>query len=480
MKDYNYKFQAGDPQNDYNAPVHEEKRSVPQCSLQAMLVIVTLVAAIAVIFTYTLTANAHRRYYVEQIKAQQALIQALQENGGRGDGFTDSNLTVIAKLLERFSYYAGSVSEEELIDAVLLAYADAIGDHYAEYYTKEEYEAMMTESVGEHYGIGVSVAQTPVTVNGIEYQAFQVLAIYKNAPAETSGLAVGDFIYSIRQNGEYKTVEALGGYSKALALIKGEKGTRAEIAAFRAEGDGFRSIEFGIIRDSFESVSVSYALSESDPTVGIVRISQFDLTTPNQLKDAVYALKKKNVRKFVFDVRNNPGGDLQSIKAVLSYFLQKGDLILKAIDKDGNVARAYYAEPILHKDEYASCNVLESEIGIFSDLEMTVICNGNTASAAEVFTATLRDYGLATVVGETTFGKGIMQSFLPLSLLGDYSGYIKMTTYAYVTKSGETYHEIGIKPHTEVVLSDEAKQYHFYLLPQDKDNQLIAAIQQFQ
>jgi carboxyl-terminal processing protease len=97
-----------------------------------------------------------------------------------------------------------------------------------------------------------------------------------------------------------------------------------------------------------------------------------------------------------------------------------------------------------------------------------------------VFTATLRDYGLATVVGETTFGKGIMQSFLPLSLLGDYSGYIKMTTYAYVTKSGETYHEIGIKPHTEVVLSDEAKQYHFYLLPQDKDNQLIAAIQQFQ
>ena len=131
-------------------------------------------------------------------------------------------------------------------------------------------------------------------------------------------------------------------------------------------------------------------------------------------------------------------------------------------------------------DEYSSCNVLESEIGMYADLDMVVLCNGNTASAAEVFTATLRDYGLAKIVGETTFGKGIMQSFLPLSILGDYSGYIKMTTYAYVTKCGETYHKIGIVPHVEEALSEEAKQYNFYVLPQEKDNQLLAALTQFQ
>ena len=119
---------------------------------------------------------------------------------------------------------------------------------------------------------------------------------------------------------------------------------------------------------------------------------------------------------------------------------------------------------------------------MFSDFDMVVLCNGNTASAAEVFTATLRDYGLATIVGEKTFGKGIMQSFLPMSMFGNYSGYVKMTTYAYVTKCGVTYHEIGIEPepHLNVPLSEEAKQYNFYVLPQSKDNQLQLAIAQFQ
>ena len=99
-----------------------------------------------------------------------------------------------------------------------------------------------------------------------------------------------------------------------------------------------------------------------------------------------------------------------------------------------------------------------------------------------MFTATLRDYGLASIVGETTFGKGIMQSFFPMSMFGDYSGYVKMTTYAYVTKCGVTYHEIGIKPdpNLDVPLSEEAKQYNFYVLPQAKDNQLQVAIAHFQ
>lgn len=480
MKDKGYKYYLNDPQKDYTPLEDSSKRNVSKCSIGALLVIVALVAAIAIIFTYTITVDAQRKLYIDQIKAQQALIEQLHENGGLADGSDFSKLEVMAKLIDQFAYYADDVSEEELLDAVLKAYANAIGDQYAEYYTDEEYRAMTAENIGDHQGIGVSVIQTTLQVSGLEYQVFQIIAIYKNAPAESSGLAVGDFIYCIKDNGEYKTVEALGGYSKAINLIQGEKGTQAEFAVFRAEDDGYRSIEFSVTRDSFESLSVSYFLSEQDPTVGIVKISQFDLTTPKQFKDAVYALKKKNVTKFVFDVRNNPGGDLQSIKAVLSYFLRKGDLILSAIDKHGAVARSYFAEPILHKGEYSSCNVLESEIGMFADLKMTVICNGNTASAAEVFTATLRDYELAEVVGETTFGKGIMQSFLPLSMLGDYTGYIKMTTYAYVTKCGETYHEIGIKPHTEVMLSDEAKQYNLYVLPQDKDNQLIAAIQQFQ
>ena len=117
---------------------------------------------------------------------------------------------------------------------------------------------------------------------------------------------------------------------------------------------------------------------------------------------------------------------------------------------------------------------------MFANLEIAVLCNENTASAAEVFAATLRDYEKAILVGETTFGKGIMQSFFPMSAFGNYTGYAKMTTYAYVTKCGVTYHEIGVTPHVSVPLSEEAKQYNFYVLPQAKDNQLQAAIAQFQ
>ena len=118
---------------------------------------------------------------------------------------------------------------------------------------------------------------------------------------------------------------------------------------------------------------------------------------------------------------------------------------------------------------------------MYADLDITVICNENTASAAEVFAATMRDYELATIVGSNTFGKGIMQSTLPMSFFGDqYTGYVKMTTYAYVTACGVTYHEIGVRPDVEVSLSDEAKTYNIYVLPQELDDQLQAAIAQFE
>jgi carboxyl-terminal processing protease len=295
-------------------------------------------------------------------------------------------------------------------------------------------------------------------------------------------LKVGDYIYCIKVDDTYQTIGALGGYTSAINYVRGEKGTYAEFAVFRETDGAVESIEISVKRDSFETVSVNSYFSESNPEIGIIHISSFDLTTPKQFKEAVLDLKARGAKHFVFDVRYNPGGDLQSIKAVLTYFLQPGDLILSSIDKDGNTVQSYVAESTFLVGDYAACNVTKNEIGMFADLDMVVLCNGCTASAAEVFTATLRDYGLATVVGETTFGKGIMQSFLPMSYFGDYSGYVKLTTYAYVTQCGVTYHDIGIKPTSgeEIPLSEEALEYNFYVLPQSKDNQLQAALAQFQ
>ncbi|MBQ7347057.1 MAG: hypothetical protein IJW55_03795 [Clostridia bacterium] len=451
------------------------------CSVGFLISMLCIVAAISIILTYTLTSAANRAYYSEKLAVQQETIDRLKADNGVDADIDFDKLEVLAALFERYSYYAGQVSEEELLTAVLKAYAEATGDLYAEYYTDEEYKALTDENVGDYEGIGVSVIQTTLTVSDYEYMVFQIIAVYADGPAADSELQVGDMIYSVKADGSYQLVNTLG-YTKAISMIKGEKGTQAEFAAFRKSGEGYESLEFSITRDTFESVSVNYKLAENDPTVGIVQISNFDLTTPHQFKEAVNALLAQNVQKFVFDVRNNPGGDLQSIKAVLTYFLQKGDLILSAIDKNGNTATSYYAEATKLSGDYASCSVAENEIGMYASLNMVVLCNGNTASAAEVFTATLRDYGLAKVVGETTFGKGIMQSFLPLAMFGNYSGYVKMTTYAYVTKCGITYHDIGIDPSEgcEVALSDEAKKYNIYVLPQALDNQLQTAISQLQ
>ncbi len=469
------------PEDWGKAPKQQGKRK--SVSVGTLIAIVCVAVVFSILLTYTMTAAAKRSYYSEKLAAQQKVIEQLRQSGSISSDIDYEKLQILAGIFNAYAYYAGEKSEEELLTAVLKAYAEATGDPYAEYYTDEEFEALMSDNAGNQEGIGVNVIQTELTVAGYPYSVFQIIAVFENSPAEKVGVRVGDYLYCIKVDGVYQTVTELGGYTQAISRIRGEKGTQVEFAVFRPTAGGYESREFTAIRDAYESVSVTGFFSEQDPTVGIVRISSFDLTTPTQLKAAVNRLLAGGAQHFVFDVRNNPGGDLQSIKAVLTYFLHKGDIILSSIDRDGNKVQSYYAEAMKHSGEYAACNVSESEIGMYADLDMVVLCNENTASAAEVFTATMRDYGLAKIVGKTTFGKGIMQSYLPLSAFApNLTGYLKITTYAYVTKCDVTYHEIGISPTAgcEVALSEEALQYNFYVLPQSLDDQLRLAVAQFQ
>lgn len=471
--DYNRDYFPGDweGQSPTQGPAKKRPGGV---SFGALISVVCIAVAIAVLLTFVVTSAANRYYYSQELARQQEVIDQLRGTS-ESTGVDFEQLEMLSKIYEHYSYYAGKVSEEELLTAVMKAYAEATGDAYAEYYTEEEFEALTAEREGARDGIGVSVIQTQVTVAGADYAVFQIIAIYEGGPAASSSLRVGDYINSVKTDGVYRSVSELG-YTKALDLMQGESGTQAEFTVFRAAGNGYESLPFSITRGAFESRSVTYRISKTDPTVGIVHISTFDMTTPTQFKEAVKSLQADGIARFVFDLRNNPGGELQSIKAVLTYFLQEGDLILSAIDREGRVSSSYVAEEMRFEGDYEPCNVARGEIGMFADLDMVVLCNENTASAAEVFTATLRDYELATVVGETTFGKGIMQSFIPLSVFGNYKGYAKMTTYAYVTKCGVTYHEIGITPHVQVSLSPEALQYNFYVLPEELDDQLQAAV----
>jgi len=456
-----------------------------------LISIVCIVTAFSVLLTFVVTNNANRHYYSDIVLRQQEELERLRPfadvilpDGDASAGESGNEfdaLRLLALLVDSYSYYAGDVSDEDLLAAVMKSYMEATGDKYAAYYTEEEYAELLAERGGDSVGIGVSVTQTVIEVAGLSHAVLQVTAIYRDSPASRTELALGDYIYAVKVDGVYKKIPYTAtGYDEAISWVKGEVGTTVELAVYREEGGTYTSKEIAFVRDHFESQSVSYTQAEHDPTIGIVQIHDFNLKAPQQLKAAVQDLLEKGVQHFVFDVRNNPGGDLQSIKATLTYFLQKGDLILSEIDRNGKVGDSYVAEKMEYTGEYASCNVAESEIGMFADLDMVVLCNENTASAAEVFAATLRDYELATIVGETTFGKGIMQSFFSLSAISSrFEGYVKMTTYAYVTKCGVTYHEIGITPHHVEPLSDEAKSYNFYLLPQSVDNQLQAAFSKF-
>ncbi len=471
--------------NDYTwmgSPQAPQKPKKPEwrCPVSLLLVLLSVAIVATMLFTFGLASKWVRQQDSAIIQEQQEAIDHLRDALENKDDF--GKLKVLADLLEEYSYYANEFNTEQMLDEVMRAYTQATGDNYAAYYTEEEYAELSSDNAGSGVGIGVSVVQEPLTVSGQEYLIFNVITIFKNAPAANSSLLVGDRIYAIEIDGEYKTIAQLGGYTPALNAIRGEAGSTAKLLAFRADGNGgYATIEVAIVRNSYTKESVSYRVSETDTSVGIVHISEFDLLTPSQFKQAVKALQAQGVQRFIFDVRNNPGGDLQSIKAVLSYLLNNGDLILTAIDNKGNHVSPVYAGAAIYAGSYASCNVLPDEVGMFANLDIVVLCNGNTASAAEVFTASLRDHKNVPIIGETTFGKGIMQRYYSLALLtgGVYDGYVKMTTHAYVTECGITYHDIGIAPTEgyEVALSDEAKGYHFYLLPENVDNQLQKAIE---
>ena len=402
-----------------------------------------------------------------------------QQNGGNinTDGLdVPSYFKDVIVLDEVFKQYSfDGIDEEKMQEAILDAYIAATGDIYAEYLNAEEYEAYFTERKGEFVGVGVSIVNSEITVNGYTYKVMEIISVFKDSPALESGVKVGDCIMYVDNGGELTLVDEMG-YTQALDVMLGEAGTLANFVVFRPQGSDWEEIEFSIARRKVETQSVYYRVSETNSKVGIINITGFDMTTPPQFKNAVDSLKESGCEYFVFDVRNNPGGALDSIETVLTYFLNEGDEIVSTEYSTGET-ETQYARVKRYSSEYSGFNVAKEEIGMYKDLNCIVITNENTASAAELFTATLRDYGLAKVVGGTTYGKGCMQTLFPLSYYG-LEGGLKLTVAMYYSQSKTVYHGIGIEPDYKVALSDEALEYNFFLLPEEKDDQMLKAIEE--
>ena len=375
-------------------------------------------------------------------------------------------LETIIELFKTYSYY--EIDEEVLCRAMVNGMEFAINDRYAEYYNAEEYALMTAENQGETQGIGVTV------IENTDYNCIEIISVLPNSPALAAGVEPGDLIIYVG-GGESKEKVTDLGYYAALAKLQGVKGTVCEFTALR----GTEEIEFSIMRDTFVSESVTYRVCATDSKVGIIKLIQFDLTTPGQFCTAMDSLIASGVEYFIFDVRYNGGGDLASITAVLSYMLNEGDVLIKTRDRAGTeVITKVDTVNYSITSPYSACNVKESDIAKYRDKVMgksAVLANGSTASAAELFTCALMDYGISEIVGTTTYGKGSMQSIFSLQYYG-YDGAVKMTTKMYFPPISDGYDGIGIKPDLEVELDKSLENKNIYKITDQEDNQLQAAI----
>lgn len=381
-----------------------------------------------------------------------------------------SDLITLDEFFRTYSY--DGITDKEFGEHLLDAYIDFSGDIYAEYYTKDELDALSQDMTGEFVGIGVGVEEGSLTLNGQTVKAIRIVSVYENSPAEKAEILAGDMITHIGIGDGAQSVDDLK-YDIALDKLAGKEGTFAKFIIHRKNESGeYERIEHSIERKKVVTVSVKGKVCDTDEKVGIITITNFDYTTPPQFSETVDSLTKAGCEYFVIDLRNNPGGYVESIVSVVSYFLDEGDLVMTVEDKNGKVTEKYTVKE-RSNDQF---KITKEDIGKYKGMKFSVLVNENTASAAELFTATVRDYSLGNIVGVTTYGKGCMQRTYYLDNYG-LEGALKLTTNLYFSKSHTSYHGTGIKPDIEIELSEEAKEYGAQPIPHDKDNQLQSAIE---
>ncbi len=331
------------------------------------------------------------------------------------------------------TYYYEDVDEEALQNGIYKGLMEGIGDPYSVYYTKEEYEEMMESSEGIYYGIGAYLQQDSETMQ------IKVVRPIPNSPAEEVGLLAEDIIVEV--NGEDITSQDI---NLVVSKIRGEAGTKVNVGVVRAGESGI--LYFDITRAKVEDITVEYEMLEDQ--IGYIYLSEFDDVTTKQFIEAMEDLKSQGMKSLLLDLRDNPGGNLDVAVDIADYILPEG-LVVYMEDKNGE------------RDEY------KSDASHHWDKPIAILVNGNSASAAEILCGALRDYDRATLVGNKTYGKGIVQQILPL---GDGSG-VKVTIARYYTPNGTCIHGDGFEPDVEVDF--DADKY----LNEDTDTQLEKAIE---
>lgn len=353
----------------------------------------------------------------------------------------ENKLKAVSTILDKEYLY--DFDKNQLGEQAIKAYVEGLDEPYTHYYTKEEFSSYMQNIQDGYVGIGVVVGVD-------ENNQIVVIAPSENSPAYNAGIQPGDVITHIddvKYSGDM--------INEAVSSIKsGKEGTAVKITVLR----NTETIDFEIIREDISSESVKGEMLDNE--IGYLRITDFNMessngqhSTSSEFLDEFTALQNNGMKKLIIDLRDNPGGILDEACNIADMFIPEGTITYTET-KDGERNYIYS----------------DSE---FTDIPIVILINGNSASASEVFTGALKDYGKATVVGTTSYGKGIVQNVYPFY---DGSG-ISLTSSKYYTPNGICIHEIGIEPDVVVKMPEEYENMYASMIEHEEDVQLQKAVE---
>lgn len=363
-------------------------------SLGAAVAFVLIAAAVAVCVTMFLSRDTFNRK-ISNVEQQEQMYQKIQK---------------IDEVVSDNSLY--NVDSETLLNAIGQGVVSGIGDPYAVYYSSSQYQKLLDQQSGDAVGIGVVLQED----SSGDYAA--IVQVYSDSPAESAGLRQGDLILEV-DGTSTRDLEL----AQVSDVLIGEKGTTVNLTYRRNGSDA--TVE--ITRRQYSQSSVTSQVLDGE--IGYLRITSFESNTPSLLNDALNDLQAQEVRGLVFDLRDNAGGDTNSCMECLDQLLPEGVLGYSRTS-DGK-------RQILATSD-------SSEV----DLPMAVLVNENTASMAELFAAVVRDYEKGDLVGNTTYGKGVLQTLYPL----DDGSAVQLTTAYFDPPASENFDGVGLTPDYEVDL----------------------------
>lgn len=360
-------------------------------------------------------------------------VQQRQYNGVLSDTSHVQKIEYLEKLIDQ--EYLGEVDNDEMAEGVYAGLVYGLGDVYSRYYTADEYAQETASTDGAYAGIGVSIQKNK---NG----GVQIAECYEGGPGAEAGLQTGDVITAINDT-DVTDMEL----SDVVSMIRENKDKTIVLTVLRENEDSSREISVDVTDVELPSVSGEMI----DESTGYIQITQFTGVTPQQYKDTFAELKDKGMECLVIDLRDNPGGLLTSVCDILREILPEG-LIVYTEDKYGN-------------REEETCDGKNK-----LDMPLAVLVNENSASASEIFAGAVQDHGVGTIVGTTTYGKGVVQELRQLS---DGSA-VKLTVSNYYTPNGNSINKVGIKPDVEVKLASVLLNKDE--ITHEEDNQLQKAL----